>query len=99
MGYVEYIPTLLGIAVLLPLISFGVIVLFGPKMGPHGKFAAYLACAAIGAGFVLSLFSLAFWLDRYGLPQPHAAESHAEHAKEDVSLRTTEFISRREMTT
>ena len=54
MGAVEAIPTLLGIAVLLPLVSFGLIVLFGPKMGPHGKFAAYVACSAIIAGFVLS---------------------------------------------
>jgi NADH-quinone oxidoreductase subunit L len=100
MGSVEYIPTLLGIAVLLPLFSFGIIVLFGPKMGPHGKFAAYVASAAIGSGFVLSLFALAIWLNRYGLPEVHAAEeSHAEHANVGAAPREAKFIARSEMST
>jgi hypothetical protein len=93
MGAVDAIPTLLGIAVLLPLISFGIIVFFGPKLGPHGKYAGYVACAAIGSGFVLSLLSLAIWLGRYSLPAPHVVESHAEHAT--ASIRAAHEAARR----
>lgn len=58
----DSIPTLLGIAWLLPLLSFTIIVLFGPKLGPHGKYASYVAAGAIVAGFVLSLTSLVSWV-------------------------------------
>ena len=78
MGAAQAIPTLLGIAVLLPLASFGLLVFFGPRLGPNGKFAGYVACAAIGSGFVLSVLSLWFWLDRHHLPAAHAVERHDE---------------------
>ena len=41
------IPTLLGLAWLTPLASFVAILFFGPKMGHHGKNAAWVATAAI----------------------------------------------------
>ena len=55
------IPTLLAAAWLLPLVSFTLIVLFGPRMGKAGKGASYVAIAAIGTGFVLSLIALIQW--------------------------------------
>ena len=56
------IPTLLGVAVLLPLLSFSLICLLGPRMGRHGEGAGYVALAAIMASFVLSVLSLVGWL-------------------------------------
>ena len=43
MNLATSLPTLLGLAWLLPLASFVLIVFFGPRMGKHGKGAAYLA--------------------------------------------------------
>jgi NADH-quinone oxidoreductase subunit L len=56
------LPVLLGLAWLLPLASFMLIVLFGPRMGPHGKYAAYVATGAIVSGFVLSAAALLLWM-------------------------------------
>jgi proton-translocating NADH-quinone oxidoreductase chain L len=72
------LPTLLGIAWLLPLASFTLIVLFGPRMGKHGVGAAYLATFAIVVGFLCSLVSLGMWLSTHPLSPAHAAEE--EHA-------------------
>ena len=47
------LPLLLGLAWLVPLVSFVAILFFGPKMGPHGRNAAWVATAAIGTSFVL----------------------------------------------
>ena len=47
MDLAETLPVLLGLAWLLPLASFAVIVLFGPRMGKHGEYAAWLATGAI----------------------------------------------------
>jgi NADH:ubiquinone oxidoreductase subunit 5 (subunit L)/multisubunit Na+/H+ antiporter MnhA subunit len=62
----DSIPILLGAAWLLPLLSFTIIVLFGPKLGPHGKYASYVAAGAIVTGFVLSLISLFSWIGTNG---------------------------------
>ncbi len=43
----ETLSMLLGAAWLLPLASFAVIVLFGPRMGKHGVLAGYVATGAI----------------------------------------------------
>jgi NADH-quinone oxidoreductase subunit L len=79
------LPTLLGIAWLLPLASFTLIVLFGPRMGKHGVGASYLATSAIAIGALCSWFSLACWFGYYGFkPAEHGAESHAvaaDHAE------------------
>ena len=49
------IPLLLALAWLLPLGSFVLIFLFGPRMGPAGRYAACLATGAIIVGCILSL--------------------------------------------
>jgi len=56
------LPPMLALAWLLPLASFTLIVLFGPRMGRAGRGAAYLATAAIVASFVLSAAALGSWL-------------------------------------
>jgi NADH-quinone oxidoreductase subunit L len=71
------IPTLLAAAVLLPLVSFAMILVAGPKMGKQGSFAGYLATAAILGAAVLSFVSLSLWIN--GNPPvetAHHAESH-----------------------
>ena len=56
--------------------SFALIVLFGPRMGKSGYYAAYLATAAILAGFLLSVAALGCWLIEH--PLAAAAHGHAE---------------------
>jgi NADH-quinone oxidoreductase subunit L len=56
------LPLLLGLAWLLPLASFVLILFFGPRMGRAGNKAAYVATAAILASFVLSFSALVVWL-------------------------------------
>lgn len=58
------LPLLLGAAWLLPLASFTLILLFGPRMGRAGNKAAHVATAAIMGGCALSLTALALWLMR-----------------------------------
>ncbi len=58
----DVIPTILAAAVLLPLASFLLILLAGPRMGKHGSFAGYVATAAILGAACLSFLSLAVWL-------------------------------------
>ena len=63
------LPRTLGacwIAVLLPLISFFLILCFGPWMGKAGSGAAYVATGAIGLAGVLSFVSLFTWLAEHG---------------------------------
>ncbi|MGW8256160.1 MAG: NADH-quinone oxidoreductase subunit L [Thermoguttaceae bacterium] len=76
------LPILLGTAWLLPLASFVLIVLFGPRMGRGGRGAGYLATAAIIGSFVLSLAALGLWISVHPLPQetdtPHASTVIAE---------------------
>jgi proton-translocating NADH-quinone oxidoreductase chain L len=79
------LPLLLGLAWLLPLASFTLILFFGPRMGKAGLGAGYLATGAILASCLLSLFALFFvWLPHHGVPEPiqHAAgaASHDAHA-------------------
>ena len=91
------LPLLLGIAWLLPLASFTLIVLFGPRMGKHGLGAGYLATSAIFFGAVCSWFSLFVWFGTHGFkPAEHGAESHAvaaaesEHAAEHAATEESE---------
>jgi NADH-quinone oxidoreductase subunit L len=69
------LPLLLALAWLLPLASFVLIVLFGSRMGKGGRYAAYLATAAIVTGFALSVAALALWLIHHPLSAGHAAHS------------------------
>jgi hypothetical protein len=52
MNLASTLPTLLGLAWLLPLASFVLIVFFGKYMGKHGKGASYVAAGAIITAFV-----------------------------------------------
>ncbi len=56
------LPLLLLLAWLLPLASFALIVLAGPRLGRAGGKAGYVATGAIGVSFVLSLIALVSWL-------------------------------------
>ncbi len=69
MDPVTTLPMLLGLAWLVPLASFALIVFFGPRMGKAGVGAGYVATGAILASCVLSLFAMFFvWLPSYDLP-------------------------------
>ncbi len=72
------LPLLLVTAWLLPLASFTLVVFFGPRMGKHGRGAAYLATGAIGLGFLLSFAALVIWLGAH----PIAGRSHTEQDAE-----------------
>jgi NADH-quinone oxidoreductase subunit L len=87
MDLAETLPVLLGIAWLLPLASFVVIVLFGSRMGKHGEYAAWLATGAILTGFLLSVVALGGWLAQHPPVDAHhdeevalaqAGEGHAD---------------------
>ncbi len=56
------LPTLLGLAWLLPLVSFALILFGGTRMGRGGRWSAYLATAAIVASLLLSLAALGAWI-------------------------------------
>jgi NADH:ubiquinone oxidoreductase subunit 5 (subunit L)/multisubunit Na+/H+ antiporter MnhA subunit len=97
MDPVTALPKLLAMAWLLPLASFTLIVLFGPRMGKHGHHAGTLATAAIGGSCLLSLVALfGVWLPKHGVrdvPVEHGAAGHATadhgaaaHADADEAL-------------
>ena len=69
------LPMLLGLAWLAPLVSFVAILFFGPRMGHHGKNAAWVATAAIVTSLVLSLAAFGTWLSAH----PVAAVTHGAH--------------------
>lgn len=71
------LPLLLGLAWLTPLVSFVAILFFGPRMGPHGRNAAWVATAAIVTSLVLSLTAFAVWLGAHPVTAAHHGESHA----------------------
>lgn len=75
MDITSTLPLLLGLAWLLPLASFVLIVFFGPRMGRSGRYAAHLATTAIVTSFVLSVTALSLWL----LHTP-TASGHDAHA-------------------
>src|SRR5688500_2985891 len=80
------LPMLLGIAWLVPLASFTLILFFGPRMGKHGVLAGHVGTGAILTSCVLSLVALfGLWIPNYGLyaPQHHAA--HGDHHDEGHS--------------
>jgi proton-translocating NADH-quinone oxidoreductase chain L len=69
------LPMLLGLAWLVPLASFVAILFFGPRMGKHGKNAAWVATAAIVTSLVLSLAAAGTWLAHH----PVTAAAHGHH--------------------
>ena len=80
------LPLLLALAWLLPLASFVLIVLFGPRMGKAGYYAAYVATAAIVAGFVLSVAALGV-VAVASSARPPATASHAAGPPPAISRR------------
>ncbi|MGC4002953.1 MAG: hypothetical protein QM811_07405 [Pirellulales bacterium] len=74
------LPLLLGAAWLLPLLSFTIIVFLGPKLGPHGKYAAYVATGAILTAFVLSSVALFSWLGTHGFDGKKSLAQGTPHA-------------------
>lgn len=90
----QILPTALGAAVLLPLLSFFVILLAGPRMGESGRNAAFVAAGAIGSAGVLSFFCLlAVWLPNHWPSggghhgEEHAADDHPAVASADLIVR------------
>ena len=81
------LPLLLGIAWLVPLASFVAILFLGNRMGPHGKFAANVATAAIGSSLALSVVALGLWLGYH----PPVAPSHGDHG-EDHAVRSDSLL-------
>ncbi|WDI39801.1 NADH-quinone oxidoreductase subunit L [Bremerella sp. P1] len=82
--FLPYLPSLLATAVLLPLVSFCVILLAGRWLGDRGKPAGWIATSAILASTILSFFSAGVWFAVHQTPVPHAmgdlhhvAEHHA----------------------
>ncbi|MBM4057623.1 MAG: NADH-quinone oxidoreductase subunit L, partial [Planctomycetes bacterium] len=76
MDLAAQLPLLLGLAWLTPLASFVAILFFGPRMGGHGRNAAWVATAAIVMSLVLSLTAFTAWLAAH----PVAAVHHGDHA-------------------
>jgi len=89
MDLAAQLPLLLGLAWLAPLASFVAILFFGPRMGPHGRNAAWVATAAIVTSLVLSLLAAGSWLSAHPVRAAHHAggdhggshdEGHADPA-------------------
>ena len=77
MDLASQLPQLLGLAWLLPLASFVLILFFGPRMGPHGRNAAWVATAAIVTSLVLSLVAFVSWLGVHPAVAAHHGGDHA----------------------
>ncbi len=73
------LPFLLGLAVLLPLLSFWCIFVFGRRLGNEGSAAAVIATGAIVGSFLLSMVSALIWFTNYPAVAEHHAAAHAEH--------------------
>jgi proton-translocating NADH-quinone oxidoreductase chain L len=67
------------------LLSFVIIVLFGPKLGHGGKYAAYVAIGAILTSFVLSLTALCFWIGEHGIQGDSAEHAMLVSADKDAA--------------
>ena len=80
---------LLGCAWLLPLLSFFAIWLAGPRMGPAGKYAGYVATGAILGSFVLSSIAMAVWTNENDVfvELHHADVADADAADADQSAK------------
>ena len=72
----QILPILLGLAVLAPLASFVIILLFGPNLGKHGVGGAYVATGAIVCSAILSFLAGFIWLSSH---MPPVTEDHSEH--------------------
>ena len=77
---VSTIPSLLALAVLLPLFSFVIILIAGPRLGKYGSFAGTLAAAAIMGSCLLSLTSLKLWITEHPIAVASHHAGHDDHA-------------------
>ncbi len=73
------IPSLLAAACLAPLASFVVILLAGPRLGRGGRWAGYIATAAIALSFALSAAAAYQWFTAH----PLSASAGMHQAAED----------------
>ncbi len=71
MELATFLPLLLLLAWLLPLVSFALIVLAGPRLGRAGINAGYIATGAIGTSLLLSLLALGSWLWQHPIAASH----------------------------
>jgi len=72
------LPLLLGLAVLTPLLSFFIILVFGPRKDESGEVFAYVSVGAIAASACFSFAAMAIWL-MFHWPGAHESEvAHAE---------------------
>ncbi len=79
----DWLPTLLAAATLLPLASFFTILVLGPRLGKP-IVGGYLAATAIVSAGVLSFISLFIWvLHHYPEPVHHGHDDHAAVAHAD----------------
>jgi len=83
------LPLLLGLATLLPLASFFVLLVFGPRFGKALGHGAYVATGAIVGAGVLAFYSLVIWLVNHPLgdaAHPSSDDNHVAAAtKHDES--------------
>ena len=73
MEFASLLPLLLALAWLLPLGSFALILVIGPRMGRGGRCAGYVATLAIVSALALSIAALAVWLLHHPLGHETAA--------------------------
>jgi NADH-quinone oxidoreductase subunit L len=91
----DLLPTLLGLAWLVPLVSFTLILFFGPRMGKHGIGAGYVATGAIVFSAILSQISLfGIWLPHHPLPQlaQHHAGAHQSAGHEESHTSDSDHV-------
>lgn len=81
----ELLPTLLGWAVLLPLIAFAIVLVGGPRLGKGLGHGAYVSVAAILGAALLSFTSLFIWLGAHWPESSH--HHHDAHAGEHAGTR------------
>ncbi len=84
------LPSLLGLATLLPLASFFFLLLFGPRLGKAFGHGAYVATGAIVAAGVLSFVALLIWLGHH-FP---GGETHLSTAESAPVVRGREDVVR-----
>ncbi|GAB4130409.1 NADH-quinone oxidoreductase subunit L [Thermopirellula anaerolimosa] len=81
------IPSLLAAACLAPLASFTIILLLGPRLGRGGRWAGYIATAAIATSLVLSVAAAYQWFSAHPLAGHAVAHQAAdEHAPADSAV-------------
>jgi len=80
------LPLLLGLATLLPLASFFVLLVFGPRFGKALGHGAYVATGAIVGAGVLSFVSLFIWLGHHFPEDAHHSHGDGHAAAGESGL-------------